>query len=65
MKKERDINLDLIRSVAVIGVISVHFFLNTGFYQETVVGKRMAIMVSMRTFCMCSSIFVAYRIFNV
>ncbi len=59
MKKERDINLDLIRSVAVIGVISVHFFLNTGFYQETVVGKRMAIMVSMRTFFMyCVPLFL-------
>lgn len=59
MKKERNINLDLTRSVATIGVISVHFFLNTGFYQEIVVGRRMALMVSMRTlFMYCVPLFL-------
>lgn len=42
--KERNYNLDLIRCVAVIFVISVHFFLNSGFYDIICVGKRMLIM---------------------
>lgn len=50
LKKQRNINLDIIRCVAVFFVISVHFFLNNGFYSEIVVGKRMYIMVMMRTF---------------
>lgn len=40
MKKSRNINLDLIRCLAVFSVISVHFFLNTGFYDEEVIGKK-------------------------
>lgn len=36
--KERDLNADLIRCVAVYSVLSVHFLLNTGFYSTPVVG---------------------------
>lgn len=57
--KQRNINLDLIRCFAVFCVVSVHFFLNSGFYQSTVVGKRMYIMMIMRTFFMiCVPLFV-------
>lgn len=30
--KKRNINIDLIKCIAVFSVISVHFFLNNGFY---------------------------------
>lgn len=57
--KQRNINLDLIRCIAVFCVVSVHFFLNSGFYQSAVVGKRMYIMMIMRTFFMiCVPLFV-------
>lgn len=58
-KKQRNLNLDLIRCVAVFSVLSVHFFLNNGFYGEVVNGTRMYIMVLMRTFFMiCVPLFL-------
>lgn len=57
--KKRDANLDLIRCLAVFCVISVHYFLNCGFYQEPMIGQRMYIMMVMRTFFMiCVPLFV-------
>ncbi len=47
-KRERDISLDLIRTVAVILVLSVHFFLENGFYGQPMEGKRMLFMCAMR-----------------
>lgn len=44
MMKKRNINLDIIRSIAVFSVLSVHFFLNNGFYTEIIKGKRMFVM---------------------
>lgn len=49
MMKKRNINLDIIRSIAVFSVLSVHFFLNNGFYTEIIKGKRMFVMFTMRT----------------
>lgn len=48
--KKRDIGLDLTRIVAFISVVAIHFFLNSGYYNEPVVGKRMYIMTLGRTF---------------
>ena len=54
-----DLNLDLIRIVAVFLVISVHFFLNNGFYQQKIVGNAMYFMTIMRTFFMtCVPLFL-------
>lgn len=47
-KKQRNPNLDLIRAVALLFVISSHFMLNAGFYDEIVAGKRMYLMVVIR-----------------
>lgn len=59
MNKIRNLNLDLIRCIAVFGVISVHFFLRTGFYQTPVIGKRMILMTCFRTFFMyCVPLFL-------
>lgn len=59
MSEKRDVRLDLIRSVAVFSVLSVHFFLNNGFYDTIVAGKRMYIMVMMRTaFMVCVPLFL-------
>ena len=50
--KKRNTNLDLIRTVAVFNVIGVHFFLNSGFYAEQILGKEMLIL------CICRSLFM-------
>ena len=50
---------DLIRILAFVFVVSVHFFLNNGFYSQTVAGKRMFIMVLMRSlFMICVPLFI-------
>lgn len=55
----RDSALDIIRIVAVFTVISVHFFLNNGFYSQTVDGTAMYVMVIMRTlFSVCVPLFM-------
>lgn len=58
-KKVRDPGLDIIRSIALICVICVHFFLNTDFYETTVAGTRMLIMSVMRnSFMICVPLFM-------
>lgn len=39
--RKRNINIDLIKCIAVFSVISVHFFANTGFYDKTISGNDM------------------------
>ena len=57
--KKRDLNLDLIRCIAVFCVIAVHFFLNSKFYSTPVIGKRMYLMIMIRTGCMvCVPLFL-------
>lgn len=57
--KKRNVNLDLIRAVAIILVISVHFFKFNGFYNEKLVGINMFLMTYLRTFCMtCVPLFI-------
>ena len=59
MKKERIVNYDLIRCVALFLLVSVHFMLNTGFYQTTLIGKRMYIATAIRTVSMsCIPLFL-------
>ena len=57
--KERNINIDLIKCIAVFSVISVHFFLNNGFYKEIIIGKNMYLFSIMRTlFMVCVPLFI-------
>ena len=57
--KKRDVKLDIIRIFALLTVISVHFFLNSGFYNEIVSGKKMYIMCIFRSFFMiCVPMFI-------
>lgn len=59
MEKKRNFNADLIRSLAVYLVLSVHFFLKNGFYSEPVVSKRMYLAVILRTmFMACVPLFL-------
>ena len=56
---KRDSALDITRIVALFSVISVHFFLNNGFYQEPMLGGRMCLMTIMRTgFMVCVPLFL-------
>ena len=59
MKEKRDSSLDVVRIFAVLSVISVHYFLNSGFYNNIVAGKRMFVMVTVRGFFMvCVPLFI-------
>lgn len=42
-KKVRNINIDLIKCIAVFSVISVHYFSNIGLYKDLIVGNKMYI----------------------
>ena len=57
--KQRNPAMDVVRSFALLCVISVHFFLNSGFYNETVSGFPMFFMVLLRNFFMiCVPLFM-------
>lgn len=57
--KTRDPALDIIRCIALLSVICVHFFLNTSFYDDTVAGIPMLIMTVMRSsFMICVPLFL-------
>ena len=47
--RKRDVKLDIIRIFAFLCVVSIHFFLNSGFYKETIKGKEMYIMCIFRS----------------
>lgn len=58
-KRQRNYSLDLIRSIALFTVVSVHFFKWNGFYSQPIVGKRMFVMLLMRTaFMVCVPLFI-------
>ncbi len=51
-KQTRSPAMDLIRCIALLSVISVHFLWNNGFYEYPVVGIRMSVMTMLRSACM-------------
>lgn len=56
---KRNTSMDIIRVVAVFFVVSIHFFLNNGYYSETHIGISMYIMCTMRTlFATCIPLFL-------
>lgn len=58
-KQNRDIGLDVVKTVATIFVICVHFFLNTKFYQTPIVGKNMYTQVILQQiFLICVPLFI-------
>lgn len=59
MEEKRDYSLDIIRIFATFTVLSVHFFLNNGFYQETIGGPKFYFMCIIRNFFMiCVPLFL-------
>lgn len=50
LKRERNIGADVIRCLAFFTVVSVHFFLNSGYYYVPVVGEKMLVLTIMRSF---------------
>lgn len=56
---KRNINLDLIRVIAVLSVILVHFFRNCEYYNQPVLGEKMYIATVMRQgFMICVPLFM-------
>lgn len=59
IKKNRDVSLDIIRTLAFLLVVSVHFFLNSGFYDVPVYGKTMYVLSVICSNCMiCVPLFL-------
>lgn len=59
MTKQREFGLDLARAAAAILVLSVHFFLNSGFYYTPLQGVGMALATMVRMACMtCVPLFM-------
>lgn len=55
----RSSGADIVRCFALFCVVSVHFFLHTGFYYHEISGTRMFLMTSMRSFFMiCVPLFM-------
>ena len=59
VKRSRDPNLDVVRCIALLGVVSVHFFMHTNYYFRPVQGARMYVMTLLRTGAMtCVPLFL-------
>lgn len=57
--KQRDFGLDLVRAAAGVLTLSVHFFLNSGFYDTPAAGKTMLAACMVRMLCMtCVPLFL-------
>lgn len=48
--KKRNVAMDIIRCFALFFVISVHFFLKSGYYSQTITGKNMLFLTIIRSF---------------
>jgi len=56
---KRNSALDITRIVAMLSVISIHFFLNIGYYNEPMLGTGMLILTVVRTaFSVCVPLFI-------
>lgn len=56
---KRDLGLDYTRILAFLLVVTVHFFLHSGFYGNAMQGEKMYIMTAIRTLCMsCVPLFL-------
>ena len=54
--KKREVSLDIFSFLC---VVCTHYFLNSGFYDELVVGKKMALMCIIRSFfIICVPMFI-------
>lgn len=59
IQKQRSCNLDVIRIFAFLCVVSVHFFLNSGFYDNVIKGGPMILMTALRNFfAICVPLFM-------
>ena len=57
--KKRNINIDLIKCIAVFSVISVHYFANVGLYKTIIEENKMYIGIIFRTlFMICVPLFI-------
>jgi len=56
---KRNVNMDLVRIVAVFSVVSIHFFLNSDFYSIEIGSRLSYLAISMRTlFAICVPMFI-------
>lgn len=56
---KRNSALDIVRIVALLSVVCIHFFLNTGYYNEPMLGKEMLVLTVLRTaFAPCVPLFM-------
>ena len=59
MKKERNVNIDLVKCIAVLSVIGIHFFLYSGFYNVEINNGSTILLTIMRMlFLVCVPLFM-------
>lgn len=59
MAAKRNLNMDLVRCVAVFSVVAVHFFKNSGYYSTPLIGEKMLVATIARTlFMVCVPLFM-------
>ena len=56
--KKRNINIDLIKCIAVFSVLSVHFFKNTDFYNKTITNSLYLGVFFRTLFMICVPLFL-------
>lgn len=59
IKKTRETGLDIVKSIAALFVIAVHFYLNCGYYSAPLISRKLFIMTSARwLFMVCVPLYV-------
>ena len=59
VKPKRDIGIDIVKTIAILSVVGVHFFLNTKFYRVDLNNTNLFIQTIIQQICLtCIPLFV-------
>ena len=59
LQSKRNPAMDIVRCIALFFVVAVHFFLNTGYYEEIIQGPSLFVMTLLRSgFMICVPLFL-------
>ena len=64
--KERKLNIDILKCIAIVFVVAVHFFLHTNYYGRSYTYKSIFFIIFYLDdfYDLCSHIYYDYRLFN-
>ena len=59
IKPKRDIGIDIVKTIAILSVVGVHFFLNTRFYRVDLNNTNLFLQTAIQQICLtCIPLFV-------